>query len=278
MAVPAEFQADVASILARRHDFGADLWATPDGGLVKGGPFSTLEAVALLLELGVEPSDPILVAAAELIWSAWREDGRFRLAPTGAIYPCHVAHAADVLCRLGQASDPRLVHTLDHLLTTRFTDGGWRCRKFSYGRGPETEFSNPGPTLTALDAFRFTEHARGSRVLDDAVGFLLDHWVTRLPLGPCHYGIGSLFLQVGYPFAGYNLFWWVYVLSFYERARGDVRFAEAVSALESRLVDGRVVPERVNRSLTGLAFCRKGVPSELGTRRYREILVNLGRA
>ena len=43
MAVPAEFQADVESILARRHDFGADLWATPDGGLVKGVLYGAAE-------------------------------------------------------------------------------------------------------------------------------------------------------------------------------------------------------------------------------------------
>lgn len=278
MAVVAQFQADVEAILARRHDNGADLWATPDRKLAKGGPFSTLEAVRLLLELGVDPDDPVLVAARELIWSAWREDGRFRLAPSGAIYPCQVVNAANALCYLGQAADPRLAQTFEHLLATRFGDGGWRCNKFSCGHGPETEFSNPGPTLMALDAFRFTGFANESPVLDDAVVFLLDHWVTRLPLGPCHYGIGSLFLQVGYPLQGYNLFSWVYVLSFYERARRDPRFDEAVATLASRLVDGCIVPERVNRALAGFEFCRKGAPSNLATRRYREILANLGRA
>lgn len=270
------FPADVDLILARRHANGADLWATPDGGLIKGGAFSTLSAARLLRELGVPPDDPVLAATQELIWGAWREDGRFKLAPTGAIYPCHTAHAASTLGYLGAGQDPRLATTLRHLLDTQHEDGGWRCKKFSYGRGPETEFSNPGPTLMALDAFRFLPGA-DLAATDRAVDVLLGHWVSRAPLGPCHYGIGTLFLQVGYPFSDYNLFYWVYVLSHYARARSDPRFGEARAALEAKLVAGQVVPERVNRSLAGLAFCRKGVPSVLATRRYEELRGNLER-
>lgn len=267
---------DVAAILAHRHDNGADLWATPDRKLAKGGAFSTLAAARLLVELGVDPGDPVLAATAELIWSSWRADGRFKLAPTGAIYPCQTAHAASTLAHLGHADDPRLARTFAHLLDIQFSDGGWRCAKFSYGRGPETEFSNPGPTLSALDAFRFTDLANTTPALDRAVAFLLAHWVSRAPLGPCHYGIGTLFLQVGYPMVEYNLFWWVYILSFYDAAKTDPRFAEALATLEAKLVDGQVVPERVNRALAGLDFCRKGVPSRLATRRYHEIRANLG--
>ena len=215
MAVASDSRADVEAILARRHSNGGDFWATSDGKLAKGGPFSTLGAVGLLLELGVDPGDPVLTGARELIWGAWRSDGRFRLAPSGAIYPCQTAHAANTLAHLGCASDTRLTTTFDHLLGIQFDDGGWRCNKFSYGRGPETEFSNPGPTLIALDAFRFTERVNSDPRLDRAVEFLLDHWVSKAPLGPCHYGIGTLFLQIGYPFADYNIFHWVHVLSHY---------------------------------------------------------------
>lgn len=96
----AEFLPDVAAILARRHDNGADYRTTPDRRLARGGPFSTLGAVRLLAELGVEADDPVRVAATELIWDTWRDDGRFRLAPAGAIYPCQTAHAASVLADL----------------------------------------------------------------------------------------------------------------------------------------------------------------------------------
>ncbi len=272
------YESDIQAILARRHDNGGDLWATPDGKLQKGSPFTTLESACLLRELGMEASEPVLTDTAELIFSAQREDGRFRPAPSGSIYPCNTANAARTLCVLGYAGDPRLQKTFEHLLSIQHTDGGWKCNKFSFGRGPETEFSNPGPTLTALDAFRFTPYLNHSVALDRAVEFLLDHWTIRLPLGPCHYGIGTLFMQAAYPFGGYNLFLYVYVLSFYDRAKGDPRFREALEALKGKLVDGKMVVERVVPKLASLEFCKKGQPSELATRRYREILENLGEA
>jgi len=107
------------------------------------------------------------------------------------------------------------------------------------------------------------------------VEFLLEHWTTRQPLGSCHYGIGTLFMQIEYPFGSYNLFAYVYVLSFYDTAKKDKRFLDALDALEAKLVDGTIVVERVNRKLSELTFCRKGETSSLGTERYHEILRNL---
>ena len=274
MVVAPEHRADVDAILARRHDNGADLWATPDGRLIKGSPFTTLDCARLLAELGLGNDEPVMRDVAALIWSTWRDDGRFRLAP-GAIFPCQTANAARTLALLGQGDDPRLAVTFDHLLAIRHGDGGVRCAKFFYGRGPETEFSNPGPTLTALDAFRFTDRRDE---LDGAVEMLLSHWRTRAPLGPCHYGIGTLFLQVTYPFGAYNLFFWVYVRACYERARADERFREAFEVLRAATRDGEVVVQRPNAKLAALAAFRRGEPSALATARYREIVANLGQA
>ena len=270
-----QYQLDVEAILAKRHDNGGDLWATIDKRLGKGSPFSTLECALMLSELGVEPSEPILKEAVELIISSWREDGRFRLAPRGTIYPCHTAIAARTLCRLGYASNNRLEQTFAHLLKIQHEDGGWRCNTYKFGRGPETAFSNPGPTLEILDAFRFTHFLNQDERLDKAIEFLLGHWVTRKPLGPCHFGIGTVFMKVEYPFFRYNLFFFVYVLSFYNKAKKDDRFLEALGTLESKLVDGKVIIENPNRKLAHFLFCKKGEPSELATGRYREILENL---
>ena len=218
----------------------------------------------------MNPSEPILKEAAKLIFSTWQKDGRFKMYPYGAIYPCHTVHAANVLCHMGYASDDRLQKTFEHLFSIQHTDGGWRCNKFSFGRGPETEYSNPHPTLTALDAFRFTGYINKEAALDRAVDFLLDHWTIRKPIGPCHYGIGTLFMQVEYPFRNYNLFMYVYVLSFYNKAKKDKRYLEALEALESKIKDGQIVVERVVPKLAGLIFCKKGHASELATIRYHE--------
>lgn len=276
MAVEARYRADVEAILSHRHDNGGDLWATSDFNMLKGAPFSTEECARYLLELGMEPGEPLLQDVAALLFSAWRPDGRFKMTPKGAIYPCHTIMAAETLCQLGYAQDPRIQTTFAHLLDTRYADGGWRCNKFSFGRGPETECSNPLPTLAALDAFRFDPSHRDDPELSGAVGFLLRHWEIRRPVGPCHYGIGTLFMQVSYPFRDYNLFLYVYVLSFYAQARADHRFQEALKALGDSTQNGQIVVQRVVPKLARLSFCEKGKPSALATRRYQEILDRMG--
>jgi hypothetical protein len=35
----------------------------------------------------MEPTNPILVKTAALLFETWQEDGRFRLYPKGSIYP-----------------------------------------------------------------------------------------------------------------------------------------------------------------------------------------------
>jgi hypothetical protein len=278
MVVPEQYQSDIKVILDRRYNNGGDYWASSDAQVGIGSPFSTIQCILMLSDLGMNHSDPVLKEASKLILNCWHEDGRFRLAPKGAMYPCYTAAAARVLCRVGYTEDKRLQRTFKHLLDTVHTDGGWRCNSFKYGRGPETEFSNPGPTLDVLDAFRFTRYLNQEKTLDRAVDFLLDHWTTRKPLGPCHFGIGTLFMQIEYPLLRYNLFNYVYILSFYERAKGDARFRQALEILESKMIEGKVVVENPHRRLANLSFCRKGAPSDVATVHYHEILKNLSRS
>lgn len=275
MSIEKRYALDVEVILLHRHDNGADLWTTGDKRLIKGAPFSTLESTNYLLELGMEPTEPLLKEVADLIFSTWQEDGRFKVYPKGAIYPCHTINAVNTLCHMGYANDDRLQKTLRHLLDIQYSDGGWRCNKFSFGRGSETEYSNPLPTLIALNAFRFSDYLNKEKALDKAVEFLLEHWTIRKPIGPCHYGIGTLFMQIEYPFRNYNLFVYVYVLSFYNHAKKDSRFLEALNMLESKMVDGQIVIERIVPKLGELTFCKKGETSMLATNRYQEILQNL---
>lgn len=277
MSIDEKYLSDVETIMSHRYENGADYWTTPDFRLTKGSPFSMLECIIYLLELGMDPEELFMKECAQIIFQLWKEDGNFKLYPKGAIYPCHTIHAANVLCYLGYVSDFRIQKTFRHLLEIQSEDGGWRCNKFSYGRGPETIYSNPLPTLIALNAFRFSDSLNREPALDRAVEFLLEHWDTKAPIGPCHYGIGTLFMQVEYPFRTYNLFMYVYILSYYNRAKEDRRFLEALKALESKIVGGNIVVERVVPKLANLSFCKKNEPSLLATIRYREILSNLGR-
>lgn len=275
MAIPKKYQQDLDSILEKRHHNGADFWATPDGRWGTGSPFSTFDCVLMLSELGMSHSDPVLKGAAEQILNAWQEKGRFRPAQKFSGYPCNTANATRALCRIGFAQDSRVKRTFEHLFEIQHSDGGWRCNTTKLGKSPISDASNPGTTLAVLDAFRFSPYLNRDKRLDHAVLFLLDHWETRRPLGPCIFGIGTLFMKVEYPFFRYNLFFYTHVLSFYNAAKKDKRFREALSMLESKLVDGKVVVENPNRKLTHFAFCKKGESSELATKRYHEILKNV---
>ena len=82
-------------------------------------------------------------------------------------------------------------------------------------------------------------------------------------------------MQIEFPFLRYNLFFYLFVLSFYEAARKAKPFKEASKALESKLVDGKVVVENPNRRLAKFAFCKKGELSLLATKRYQEIRSNI---
>lgn len=266
---------DIEHILSHRYDLGDDYWTTPDHRLQKGAPFSTLESILYLLELGFDPSDPLMKATADLIFSTQKKDGRFKTMPNSGIYPCHTAMALNTLCYMGYSQDERLQRSFRYFLDTQQEDGGWKCNKYSFGRGEETQYSTPNTTLYVLDSFRFTRGFQQNTQLEKAAEFLLWHWEVRKPISPCHYGIGTLFMQVEYPFRGYNLFYYLYVLSFYPCARNDPRFLEALKKLEEKTINNQIIVERVVPKLNTLAFCRKGKPSLLATKRYQEILTNL---
>ena len=267
---------DIEKILSTRYDNGADYWSTPDGRIGVGGPFSTIESLLILSELEVDRDHEAVSGAAEKVMDSIQDDGRVRVAPKGTCFPCHSAVAAAALCRNGYGDNERVRLVLNHLMENRYEDGGWRCKKFSAGRGPETEHSNPGVTLWALDAFRCAGMKNFEEELNQAVETLLEHWRIRKPTGPCHFGIGSQFMKVEYPFLRYNIFYYTYVLSFYEKARKDERFAEALDVLKSKLdQEGRLVVERPNRKLADYDFCRKGTPSAKAAKRFEEIMRNM---
>lgn len=108
MAVEMQYLADIEAILSHRYDNGADYWTTMDKRLLKGSPFSAYYSALMLLELGMEPTEQILMEVSELFYSTWKEDGRFKLYPKGAIYPCHTTPAAYLLCSMGYSSDIRI--------------------------------------------------------------------------------------------------------------------------------------------------------------------------
>jgi hypothetical protein len=276
MNLKEKYKDDIAMIMSKINHNGGELWATKDKKISKGSPFDTRDVALMLSELGFTKKDIIIQDIADLIFSTWKPDGRFKISLSGAIYPCHTIGAARVLCYLGYSDDNRIKKTFEHLLETQQEDGGWMCNKFSFGKGPETKYSNPGPTLEALDAFRFTSLTNADKRLDKAVDFLLWHWEIKKPIGPCHYGIGSLFMKTEFPFFRYNLFYYCYTLSFFKKAQKDKRFKDALILLKKKLMNGKMIIENPNRQLAEMDFCRKGQQSELATIKFKDLMINIG--
>ena len=270
-----QYKNDLAFLLSKQKVNGGALWAGADGSIGKGSPFATRDVALMLRELGYTRRDPIIQKIAELLFAHQQPDGRFKSSSLGTIYPCHTIGTLRVLCYLGYAKDKRLQKTFDYLLSIQEKDGGWKCNKFSFGRGPETNHSNPGTTLEALDALRFRDQEKFKDSANRAVEFLLWHGEYKLPAGPCHFGIGNLFKQTEFPFFRYNVFYYIYVLSFFPETNHDKRFKQYFKLLSSKLQDGKLIIENPNRHLAHLQFCMKGQPSELATRRFREVEKNV---
>jgi hypothetical protein len=230
---------EIQSILARERENGGRFWSREDGNIHAPAGLSTLLVLNVLGELGAtSESDRLIAGAVDLLFDHQTDDGAFRYSSTSSKLPCITGQALAALGRLGVAGDERAEVGYRWLLESRWSDGGWRCATVKLGRSPETDASNPGATLFVLDAFRFRNNTRQEeRYLGGAVDSLLGHWETRIPLGPCTFGIGSRFLKVEYPFWRYNLFYYVYVLSHYRHARADDRFVDALEQLRGH-VDG----------------------------------------
>jgi hypothetical protein len=266
-----QYKSDIELLKSKQNHLGGDFWTTDDNRIGKGSPFSSRDVAIMLSELGFTRDDEEIKGLSEKVFNTLRPDGRFKISPSGSIFPCHTITALRVLCYMGFSHEKRLETTFDHLFEIQHDDGGWRCNKIKMGKSPDMDLSNPGVTLEALDAFRFTKFLNSDKRLGKAVEFLLQHWELKRPLGPCHFGIGTLFMQTEFPFLRYNLFYYCYTLSFYESARNDSRFKDAVTELDKKVRGGKLVIENPNRRLAKLEFCKKGEPSELATVRYNEL-------
>jgi len=95
--IVAEWQTDIDSILARRNDNDTDFWATPDGRIYVGNPYSTISSLCMLHELGVGQDHEAVAGGVATIVEASRHDGRIRVAPKAPLYPCYTAEAARTL-------------------------------------------------------------------------------------------------------------------------------------------------------------------------------------
>lgn len=264
---------NIDRILNRQDENGGPFWSRTDGNIYHPSGHSTVDTLYVLGELGATLSKyPILSKAVNLLLKKQATDGSFKYAKSSSKLPCITARIPAAVGRIGVSIDKRLETSYQHLLSIQCADGGWRCNTVKKGKSPLTDASNPGTTLYVLDAFRFRKNTdKEIAQLNRGVAFLLDHWDSRKPLGPCTFGIGTRFLQIEFPFLRYNLFYYVYVLSFYEYVQKDKRFKNAYQNLFDKTEDEIILPENPHKSWRMFDFAKKGKISELATQRFQEI-------
>jgi hypothetical protein len=268
---------DFQSILEKVHANGGNYWSRDDGNIYSPIGYSTLDTLFVIGETGLSTiENKVINEAVEFVLTYQVQDGAFKYTDNGSKHPCIAARIIAGLGRLGVKDDDRVEKSYQYFLRIQCNDGGWRCNTVKMGRSPLFDASNPGTTLYVLDAFRFRNNTiQEKEQLDKGVDFILQHWDVKIPVGPCQFGIGTRFMQIEYPFMRYNLFYYVYILSFYERAHNDRRFLEAYNCLASKVIDGKIKVEAPNKAWQHFGFAGKGKVSEPATTRWMEIQQNM---
>jgi hypothetical protein len=273
MSSAKEFQA----VFERHKSYGGQFWSRADGDIHAPYGFSTIDTLSVLGEAGLTINDhPLITEAVDFVFSYQNREGSFRYSLKSSNLPCLTARIIAAFGRLGISNDEKIEKSYRWLLDTQWNDGGWRCPMIKLGKSPLTDASNPGTTLYVLDAFRFRANQPDETIkLNKGVDFLLQHWEVRQPVGPCGFGIGTRFLKIEYPFLRYNIFYYVYILSFYKKARKDKRFQEAYTFLAGKSYNGNMIPENPHRAWQGFDFAKKRQVSSNATKRWLEMAMNL---
>ena len=268
----------VQSILSDRDRNGGPFWSREDGDIHAPNGSSTIDTLHVLGLMEAKVSRyPEIAAAVNFIMNYQCDDGSFRYGIKSSKLPCMTARILAALAKVRVKIDTQLEKSYQLLLHLQSSDGGWRCNTVKLGKSRSTDASNPGTTLYVLDAFRFRKTSpKEKKALNRAVDFLLKHWETRKPLGPCEFGIGNRFFQTEFPFFRYNIFYYTHVLSFYGHAIGDQRYQAAVKKLAAKISDGNIILENPHRAWRSYDFAKNDKPSKLANRYWREIVKNTG--
>ena len=271
------YSEEIQVIFDKQEENGGPFWSREDGDVHAPHGSSTIDTMEVLGELGTKTKKhPTLLKAIDFLFEYQNVDGSFKYSKASSKLPSMTARIPAALARLGVGKDKRAEKGYYQLLDSQCSDGGWRCNTVRIGKSRETDASNPGTTLYVLDAFRFRSNSpKEIKQLNKGVDFLLNHWETKSPLGPCDFGIGSRFLRIEFPFLRYNLFYYVYALSFYKHAREDPRFLDAYKALWVKTRNEEVIPENPHRAWRTFHFAKTGQVSKLATKCWLEIKKNM---
>lgn len=241
---------------------------TREAWQAEGQPWTaTFPTLMLLLELGVDPLDPAVVAAVDRVADQVRWDEGGQRFFEGETEPCINGRVV----RLGAEHGRDVGPVVDRLLDERLADGGWNCRAPAHSH--VTSFDTTINVLEGLQAWRRRADAfdRLDEAIAEAEAYLLDRALFRRRTTGEVADPG--FLELSFPTE-----WHHDVLRAldYLRSTGrppDPRCAEALDHVAAkRGEDGRWRLDRVHRGRVHFAMEAPGEPSRWITLRALRVL------
>jgi hypothetical protein len=265
----------VKDLLAQSKFNGGTVWDRHDGSIYNPIGFSTMEILSVLGDIGFDYEKEKIIneALKKVIGYYDNKAKQFKYSEKSSKLPCISAKIVATLQKL-KYDFQYFEDCYQYFLDTQQKDGGWRCATVKLGKSPETDASNPGTTLYVLDAFRYRNNSEKDIIqLNNGIGFLLDHWITKKPLGPCEFGIGTTFLKTEYPFIRYNIFYYAYILSFYSKAIDDKRFKEILKILLDKETNTGIRIENPHKSWKDILY-KNGLECDLANMKFFELKKN----
>lgn len=258
---------------------GGSIWDRHDGSIYNPIGFSTMDMLSVIGDMKIDYSkDEVVNEAIRKVISYFdKKSMMFKFSERSSKLPCITAKILSTISKLDYTF-PEKEDCYLNFLDSQQVDGGWRCATVKLGKAPETDSSNPGTTLYVLDAFRFRNNSSEDNTqLEKGVEFLLNHWVTKKPLGPCEFGIGTTFMKTEYPFIRYNIFYYAYVLSFYGKAINDRRYKEIIEILKTKESDAGIKIENPHKNWKKVLY-NESRECYLANQKYSELINRISKS
>jgi hypothetical protein len=251
-------------------------------------PSHPIHVLEFLTDIGLNGDDLGLRAAVDRLMEGISEEGQFRVpmvipkhfggsgVEDMAWIVCDAPMVVSSLARMGLANDPRVVRAAQHLIDLA-SEKGWLCkgsREIGKFRGPGRK-DDPCPYATLISLRAVTEfpHLLSSEATRGGAECLLDLWENSRERHPYQFYMGTDFRKVKAPLVWYDILHVVDVLSRIEGVRGDQRYLDMLSVLESKAdAQGRLVPESVWQDYRDWEFGQKKRPSRWATFLYLRAL------
>ncbi len=169
------------------------------------------------------------------------------------------------VARMTDANDPHIKQGV-HYLKGLCRDNGWPCsvsKAHGSFRGPGRK-ADPCPyaTLIMLKLLALYEAEKASPEVQSGIESLLTQWENSRESHPYMFYMGKDFRKLKAPFIWYDIVHVLDVLSHYEFALSDPRFADMLSVVTQKArEDGLYVPESVWTAWKGWEFAQKKEPS-----------------